>query len=548
VAFGPDSRHFVSAGSDGTLKVWDADTGLLIRSLTGHTNGIWSVAFSRDGLRVASAGDDRTVRMWDAATGHLIRTLAGSAPPVGGVAFSPDGRRLASAGADSTVKVWETATGQLIRTLRGHRGWVYSLTFSPDGGRLASVSEDRTVRVWDAVTGQEIHTFNVHPDRVETGALSITPDGRPVRDASYADRHVAFSPDGRQLASPSGLTVTVWDAASGREALTLKGHTGVVSSVAFSPDGRRLASASSDHTVRLWDIATGLETLTLKGHGGHVTSVAFSPDGRLLASADADGTIRVFDARDPTPELLVRDEARNLIVFLVERSAGEADLRDRIARDPTRTPAVRATALDMAHEAWSAGIIPRAEAVVGSLFARLLVRDDVLAELRARPAAAQEIQAASLKLAETWRESAMACNNAAWGLVRGAGRPDTIYRRGLHLAEAACRLEPNNGGCLNTLGIAQYRVGLVSEALASLTRSNTLNDNKEPADLALLAMARQRLGYPAEARALLDRLRHVLTERKGLDPIQVGEGRAFLTEAEAVILYDPKFPSDTFAP
>jgi WD40 repeat protein len=79
--------------------------------------------------------------------------------------------------------------------------------------------------------------------------------------------------------------VRVWDAATGQELLTLKGHTNQVNGVAFSPDGRRLASASPDQTVRVWDAATGQELLTLKGHTSHVNGVAFSPDGRRLASA-----------------------------------------------------------------------------------------------------------------------------------------------------------------------------------------------------------------------------------------------------------------------
>lgn len=81
-----------------------------------------------------------------------------------------------------------------------------------------------------------------------------------------------------------------------RELITLKGHTSYVTSVAFSPDGKRLASPSHDRTMKVWDATSGQETLTLTGHTFDVTSVAFSPDGKRLASASADGTVKVWDA------------------------------------------------------------------------------------------------------------------------------------------------------------------------------------------------------------------------------------------------------------
>ena len=68
----------------------------------------------------------------------------------------------------------------------------------------------------------------------------------------------------------------VWDPETGRETLSLEGHTNVVEAVVFSLDGKRLASASQDGTVRVWDAGTGLETRVLKGHTGPVWSVAFS--------------------------------------------------------------------------------------------------------------------------------------------------------------------------------------------------------------------------------------------------------------------------------
>jgi WD40 repeat protein/serine/threonine protein kinase len=127
---------------------------------------------------------------------------------------------------------------------------------------------------------------------------------------------VVFSPDGRRLASASyDKTVKVWDAQTGQEALTLRGHTEWVSSVVFSPDGRRLASASGDKTVKVWDAQTGKEALTLKGHSAAVTSVAFSPDGHRLASASDDKTMKVWDAQTGREILSLKghtDEVRSV--------------------------------------------------------------------------------------------------------------------------------------------------------------------------------------------------------------------------------------------
>ena len=139
-----------------------------------------------------------------------------------------------------------------------------AVVFSPDGARIASAGFDATVRVWDAVSGDELLTIRGHSDWVWS---------------------VAFSPDGRRIASGGGdRTVRVWDAASGEKLLTLSGHSDSVWAVVFSPEGARIASAGNDATVRVWDSASGDELLTVQYLPGQ-QHASFSA-ARLLDRSD----------------------------------------------------------------------------------------------------------------------------------------------------------------------------------------------------------------------------------------------------------------------
>ena len=315
VTFSPDGATLASSGADGTVLLRDLETGNAAR-LSGH-GSLWSMALARDGVLLASGFGDGTVRLWDAATGTRIATLVGHTSLVTSLSISSDGALVASGALDGTVGLWDTATRTNTATLEG-LGPVRSVAFSPDGALLASGSQGGRVSLLDVGTQTQVATLRGASD-VNSVAFS-PPDGALLASAGgFGDKTVklwdvesrdligtleghegevgpvAFSPDGKTLASGSwDGTVKLWDVAARTPVATLR-DVNTVRSVVFSPDGALLASGSLGGTVSLWDVPTKRRTATLEGHRDQVHSVAFSGDGATLASGARDGTMLLWD-------------------------------------------------------------------------------------------------------------------------------------------------------------------------------------------------------------------------------------------------------------
>ncbi|GLI72449.1 hypothetical protein PoHVEF18_000626 [Penicillium ochrochloron] len=312
VAYNHRSMQIASGSHDTTVQIWEADTGKLIRTLTGHEKAVTSVVFSSvvfpsvvtgniEYKWVVSGSCDKTIRIWDAETGTLIRTLGtlgGHEEAVTSLAFSAERKWIVSGSDDKTARIWDAQTGQLLQILN-HWEPVTSVAFSNDDMLVASGSHENTVRIWAAESGRLYHVLRDH-----TGPVTS----------------VAFSSDCAQIASGShDNTVRIWAVNSGKLLYTLEGHTKQVNSVLFSGDSMQLASGSDDERVRVWKADTGELDYVLQGHTKPVTSVVFG-HGRghgQIFTASRDRTIQIWGQR-PAWDKSIRTSfnMRIIIVFM----------------------------------------------------------------------------------------------------------------------------------------------------------------------------------------------------------------------------------------
>ncbi|MBI3469250.1 MAG: protein kinase [Planctomycetes bacterium] len=270
IAVSPDGR-WLAWMAEGRLRVWDWPDKQMRHEVPMSSRGEAAMTFTRDGRHIALVGTATSrIQVFEAATGRLYAEWPAEAATA--IVASPDGRELVVAHSDGVIRRWNVATAQVTGAFVGHLGPVTSLALSPGGEWLAAGIQDtsgageRTLFVWETSSGKLVRSLAAHPG-VAFG--------------------VAFSPDGRRIASCGGdQAVKLWNAADGQLIAALTGHSQPVRGVAFNSDGSLLASCSLDGLVRIWDTAHGaLRAELISQPGGSLSAIAFSSDDRWLLSA-----------------------------------------------------------------------------------------------------------------------------------------------------------------------------------------------------------------------------------------------------------------------
>jgi len=270
----------VSASADNTLKVWDINTGQLLKILEGHACRVNAVILTRDGRRAISASADGILRIWNPINGQPLMTFPrskGHASNIRALALTRDDKKVISASEDGFLRIWDINTGEVLKILEGHTDLVSAVALTHDDQRAITASYDETIKIWDLETGHVLKTLEGHTGRIN--ALALTSD------------------DLIAVSGSKDKTLKIWDIEKGQLLKTLKGHNQIIQALALTHDDTRVISASADRTLKLWDIKTGEVLVSLKGHSDKVNAVAITHDDRFAVSGSADSSLIIWDLK-----------------------------------------------------------------------------------------------------------------------------------------------------------------------------------------------------------------------------------------------------------
>jgi WD40 repeat protein len=326
LAFSPEGRQLVSGTWDGSVHLWEVNSGQQQHCFEGNTGSVQCLAFHPQGHVLAAGFSDHKIRLWNLSMAQEILCLEGHAGGINALAFNPNGTLLVSGSEDKTVQLWDMNTGKMVRCLEGHTSPGNSVAYSPNGKLLVSVHGWHRIHLWNMQTGKQRRCLETD----EFMAISFNPTGNTLISISSTTLQlwdlktgkavnrvplnldkpskpiaVAISPDNKMVAASfEDHSIQLWDLETGHhlKQLQIDDALGPMQLLTFSPDSQRLALAS--HLILLWDVHTGELVRQIEGRSdgvnpGHdmINALAFSPNGDLIASGIGHNNVYLWDVK-----------------------------------------------------------------------------------------------------------------------------------------------------------------------------------------------------------------------------------------------------------
>jgi serine/threonine protein kinase len=280
-----EGRWIVSAGADGTLRVWNAGSGLPVRTIELDDGPATAIAV--DDRRALTGHKSGAIVLWDLESADKLGRFQLPQSPVSTLAFAGDADHFAAAALSGAVTLFDIRVPAAPAVILDSQGGAQAVAGSRSSQLLATAGADRGIKLWHTDSRSMARSWRGQGDAVS--ALDMAPGGRSIASGSISG------------------SVRLWSTSSSRAQRSFRAHEGRVTAVVFAPSDRLLASAGDDGQVKLWDLRSGRQPRIFRGHAGPVQSLAFSADGRRLMSGGQDGVIRVWNTATVAATAQARD-------------------------------------------------------------------------------------------------------------------------------------------------------------------------------------------------------------------------------------------------